>query len=780
MVIPFRKSLSYKQARNCLLVGFLIGLVLSSVQIAIDYSTHKNEIFGKVDHLVSSAKRSASYAAYNLNDKAANQLVSGLVAYGPIVEAKIIDDFDDLLGSAKQSDLPNVPFHLRWIFGGKRHIEVELLDINGTNVSPGKLSLVLDLAVTADVFMQRSLVVLALGIIRNFLLALMLVYVFHLTITKSLLEVSATLSNTEKFNKIPVSPHHYHDELGVLVDAFNKHLDVIDEQHSEIININEGMEHLVEKRTKQLAMKNEELLVEREFAINANLAKTDFLAMMSHEIRTPMNGILGMTQLMLNEDLPSKQKDWVETIYRAGNSLLSIINSILDYTRVGKESINLKCNNFSPVETIISVIYLMDSIAIEKGLGLTFDVEDNVPDLIWGDEDKLRQILMNIVNNAIKFTPQGVITLRLGLLNQREGKYHLHFEVEDQGIGISDTFRSQVFDEFSQADISMDKLYGGIGLGLSVCKRLVEKQLGTIGYSSKVGEGSIFWFDIPYDSANIECDVHSPAPLTLDVPPLSILVVEDVEVNRKYVSAMLGKYNHTITEAVYGLDALILLEDQAFDVVLMDVHMPIMDGIETTRRIRSMADPVKAMVPIIGLTANAAKEKQDECLEAGFNQVIIKPFKMEALYDAIGLAYQCGPVAISSPLTTNEYIDKITFHQHVDDLGIDSVAALFKDAMVSGEHIISCLSYSLSESKNVAELVIPDAHKLVGLCANYGLLRLKNEAKELEALAKYDPVDLELIQEKVSNVKDVFNKTRDDFFNLSQDLSNINQNNNKD
>ena len=265
--VPIRESLSYRQARNCLLVALCIGIVLSSIQISLDYSNYLSEVYKRVDQLLVTAKRTATHAAFNLNESSANELVKGLLSYGPIVEVSLRDDFGDLLASSKQDEKGRADIAFGWVFGDLKRMEFELEAPALSQTPVGSLLVVIDPAVTGEGFIERSLLVLMLGVVKAILITIVIVYVIYLTIIKSLLNIAVSLMKSSQLEKIPVSKNHKNDEIGVLVKAFNMHLDVIEGQHSVIVDINENMEGLIEKRTHQLAEKNAELKSAREVAL---------------------------------------------------------------------------------------------------------------------------------------------------------------------------------------------------------------------------------------------------------------------------------------------------------------------------------------------------------------------------------------------------------------------------------------------------------------------------------------------------------------------------------
>lgn len=380
-----------------------------------------------------------------------------------------------------------------------------------------------------------------------------------------------------------------------------------------------------------------EQLLARDLAEAANQAKSEFLANMSHEIRTPMNGVIGMTALALESTDPKEREEYLQTVQSSANALLTIIDDILDFSKIEAGKLALEQIAFSLPALLEDIVRGQSPQAVDKQLSLRLDLAANTPDFVIGDPGRLRQVIVNLLGNAIKFTPQGTVTLQVNADTAVARRATVRFAVIDTGIGIADAQRSSVFESFAQGDSSVTRRFGGTGLGLAISSRLVSMMGGRIALQSEVGRGSTFSFslNLGVTSSTPPESQRTPAHTTPrhSAHPLQVLVVEDHPVNLKLVLRLLQRWGHHVHTAENGLQALTQLHAQPFDVVLMDLMMPGMGGLEATRRWRSEA--IGPRTPFVAMSASAMLSDQQAALAAGMDYYLAKPLKAAALFELL-------------------------------------------------------------------------------------------------------------------------------------------------
>ncbi len=427
------------------------------------------------------------------------------------------------------------------------------------------------------------------------------------------------------------------DEIGKLVNKFNDMLKQVQLRDERLSRNSLELEETVRQRTHELQLSMQDAITCKELAEHANQVKTEFLATMSHEIRTPMNGVLGMSDMMLRTDLTAKQKRYAGIIHESGTVLLNIINDILDFSKIEAGQMELECIDVNLIDIIENTVAMETNKAERKGLQLLFSLPDDPVPFVQGDPGRIQQILLNLVENAIKFTKQGEVKIILRIDQLSADAALINFEVKDTGIGIPAEVQSVIFDVFRQADGSTTRRFGGTGLGLSISKKLVELMGGEIHLESVPDQGSCFNFSIPMKrvAEDMTIEIRSVAGEHFTMLDARILLAEDNEINQQVAVDMLESLGCEVDVVANGEQAMEKLKDSGYSLVLMDCQMPVKDGYTAAREIRAAEVATGEHTKIVALTANVLSEEREKCLAAGMDDFIGKPFKLKELYQML-------------------------------------------------------------------------------------------------------------------------------------------------
>jgi CheY-like chemotaxis protein/nitrogen-specific signal transduction histidine kinase len=505
---------------------------------------------------------------------------------------------------------------------------------------------------------------------------------------------------------------------------------------------------------------------------DARKEKTDFLAIVSHEIRTPMTGIMGMIRLLMDTSLTPKQKEYADTLQYSCNALLALINDILDFSKVGVKKMDIETISFDLNRLIEGVVPLMSSRADEKKITLKTDVDPKTPRILKGDPTRIRQILLNLIGNAIKFTDKGSVTLIVKPVGRDEnGRHKIYFAVKDTGIGMSPEVQKTVFVPYAQGHASIARRYGGTGLGLSISQQLTAAMGGMVEMSSAVGAGTTFYFTLAFEEATAVEEDASAAQI--EAKPIKILVVDDNLINQKVVSGILEKDKHTIVTVSSAKEALEQIGKITFDVILMDMEMPDIDGPTATRMIRALPDKEKASIPVVAMTSNTSREDLETCFKAGMNASCSKPINIDQLRALmLQVANKEGPfnasgkpaIPASAPekaVETAKPAARLFDPETLGTLKTSMSAAQLDDMMKSfydkTDELIAAAEKAVADKDYKA--LAGRAHDIKGMTSNFGLMALSEVGAQIDHQAK-ENAPIETIAQTVNQLRPVYAETR--------------------
>ena len=567
-ILPLYKRLSYKQAKTVVIIAVCLGVLFSCLQIYIDFFIFQRDSNDNLQQMLELVKRPATQAIISRDEKLAREVLESLLSSNSVTRVELLDENkNDLTESREKKIIQSYGRQFYEMFFERHELKNQPLYIRDTRKF-GVLKITVDNYLVVNRSINRALAVLMSDLARNLLLAVFVLFLFHRIVTQPLFKMAIDLGTIDlsnpDTNRLSYLHNHNEDELGLLVTSINQLLNAIDEQITE--------------RERIL----QEMAIAKQAAEVANSAKSEFLTNMSHEMRTPLNAVLNMLFLVKDTHLTITQQDFLETASHSGQVLLSLIDDILDFSKIETGEFNIESIPFNLRQVIEEALETLAQQAEDKQLELLSLIAMEVPYQVKGDPKRLRQVITNLVNNAIKFTTEGEIIVSVSVVEVNTQKITIHCEVTDTGIGIPAQAQTSIFKLFEQVDGSTTRRYGGTGLGLTLCQQIVQQMVGEIGVNSTVGEGSTFWFTVELESVS-NADTESPFPTKL-TDNLRVLIVDSNAKLRHCLDYYLQQWGITVDGVDNAKQALECLQsaeqaDAPFDIALINLALPDLDGV---------------------------------------------------------------------------------------------------------------------------------------------------------------------------------------------------------